>query len=117
MGSGFATPGPACPASALIMTYHAAPTYAGRRLRVADNRQAKHALLAGFVYAGAESMARVGGANRGAALAIAAGPWAAASFGKELRDRRVTGRFSVRDLVADAVGAVAWGAVLARTAK
>jgi hypothetical protein len=34
-----------------------------------------------------------------------------------VRDRRVTGHFSARDLVADALGAAAYAALLARTAR
>jgi uncharacterized protein YfiM (DUF2279 family) len=79
--------------------------------------KAKHALLAGFVYAVGFSAARLGGVARRPALAAAAGPVVVLSVGKEAHDRRRGGRFSARDLVADALGAAAYAALLARTTR
>jgi uncharacterized protein YfiM (DUF2279 family) len=79
--------------------------------------KARHALLAGFVYAVGFSGARLAGLDRRSALAVATGPVVVVSLGKEARDRRAGGRFSVRDLAADALGAAAYAALLARTAK
>lgn len=56
--------------------------------------------VAAFAYAGL----RLAGADGDAGLTIALPVAAAAGVGKELHDRRRGGRFSVRDLVADAVG-------------
>jgi hypothetical protein len=79
--------------------------------------KAQHALLSGatlaFSFAGLRSV----GMHRRPALVAAGLPTAAVGLGKELRDRRVTGRFSVRDLAADAVGAALYAALLARTVR
>jgi len=77
----------------------------------------QHFFVSGLAYAGSFAGARVAGADRRPALLIAIAPAAAIAVGKEIRDRRVTGRFSVRDLVADALGAGAYAALLARTAR
>jgi uncharacterized protein YfiM (DUF2279 family) len=53
-----------------------------------------------FAYAGL----RLAGADADTGLTIALPIAGAAGLGKELYDRRRGGRFSVRDLVADAVG-------------
>jgi uncharacterized protein YfiM (DUF2279 family) len=55
---------------------------------------------AAFAYAGV----RAAGADGDAALRLSIGAAAAAGVGKEVRDRRRGGIFSVRDLVADAFG-------------
>jgi uncharacterized protein YfiM (DUF2279 family) len=75
----------------------------------------QHFFVAGFVYAASFSVARLAGAERQPALAIAVAPTALVSVGKEVHDRRTGGRFSVKDLVADALGAAAYGALLAHT--
>lgn len=93
----------------------AAPRLAPDRWLGAD--KAQHFFVAGFTYAGSFALARLAGQERRSALVTAAAPTALISVGKELRDRRVTGRFSVRDLVADALGAAAYAALLARTAR
>jgi uncharacterized protein YfiM (DUF2279 family) len=77
----------------------------------------KHLVLAGFAESTAFAVARVGGMERRAALVTALTAAGGISIGKELVDRRRGGRASVRDLVWDAVGLVAYGAVLARTAR
>ena len=79
--------------------------------------KAKHFFMAGFTAAAGFSAARLAGLDRRPALGMAAGLAATTSMGKEVRDRRVTGRFSARDLVADALGAAAYAALLARTAR
>lgn len=79
--------------------------------------KAKHFFLAGFTYATSFAGARLAGLDRRPALAASAAPVVVVSIGKELRDRRATGRFSFKDLVADAAGAAAYAALLSRTAR
>ena len=77
----------------------------------------QHALLSGATLAFSFAGMRAAGIDRRPALVGAVVPTAIVAFGKEIRDRRVTGRFSVRDLLADAVGAGAYAAILARTVR
>ena len=77
----------------------------------------QHALLSGATLAFSFAGVRAAGLDRRPALVGAVVPTAIVAFGKEIRDRRVTGRFSVRDLLADAVGAGAYAAILARTVR
>ena len=77
--------------------------------------KAKHFLLAGFVQSVGFAAATRAGAGRASALAAAGAVTAAVSIGKEVRDRRVGGPFSTRDLVWDAAGAAASTALLVRT--
>lgn len=75
----------------------------------------KHFFLDGFTLATSVAAARAVGVERRPALVVGASVAALVGVGKEIRDRRVTGRFSPKDLLADALGAAAYGAVLART--
>jgi hypothetical protein len=77
----------------------------------------KHAFLAGFSTAAAFSAGRLARLDRRPALGVGIGVGAFVSLGKEVRDRRVTRRFSARDLAADALGITAYAALLARTAR
>jgi hypothetical protein len=77
----------------------------------------KHVFMAGLTTATAFSGGRLAGLDRGPALGVGIGVGALVSVGKEVRDRRVTRRFSVRDLAADALGITAYAALLARTAR
>jgi len=79
--------------------------------------KAKHFLLSGFMYAVGFAAARTAGAERRAALVAAGGPVIVLSVGKEIHDRRAGRRFSARDLVADALGAAAYAAILARSTR
>ena len=75
----------------------------------------KHFFLAGLTTATAFSAARLAGLDRRPALAVGASAAVLVSVGKEIHDRHV--RFSGRDLVADALGALAYGALVARTVR
>ena len=77
----------------------------------------KHLFMAGLTTATAFSGGRLAGLDRRPSLGVGTGVGALVSLGKEIRDRRVTGRFSVRDLAADALGIAAYAALLARTAR
>jgi hypothetical protein len=69
----------------------------------------RHAGMSFAITAYGFGAARAAGADRGAALYIALPVAAAAGIGKEVHDRGRGGVFSIRDLVADAVGvAAAW---------
>jgi len=60
---------------------------------------------------------RTSGLDHGAALAGASVATAAVGVGKELRDLRVKGEFSVRDLTWDAAGAGAMTFLLVKTQR
>jgi len=77
----------------------------------------KHALVSGGALAFGFAGLRTVGVDRRPALVGAALSTAAIAVGKEVRDRRVTGRFSARDLVADALGATVYATILARTVR
>jgi uncharacterized protein YfiM (DUF2279 family) len=79
--------------------------------------KAKHFFLSGFAYAVGFAGARLAGAERRAALVGVAGAVVALSVGTEVHDRRAGRRFSARDLVADALGAAAYAAILARSTR
>ena len=97
------------------------PADSARPVAVADRwlgaDKAKHFVVAGLVESAAFAAARGAGAERRPALAVALGVAGAVSVGKELADRRGRGSPSFRDLVWDAAGAVAYAALLARTAR
>ena len=77
----------------------------------------KHFLLAGFVqgfaYATARSLELRHGRAQAGALVVSIG----LSVEKERRDRRTSGRFSIRDLAWSVGGAAASAALLSRTAR
>ncbi len=77
----------------------------------------KHFFIAGFVESVAFAGLRAVGTNRGPALGGAVAAAGVASLGRELYDRRTKGRFSLPDLVWDALGAGAAFLVLAKTQK
>lgn len=77
----------------------------------------KHFLLAGFVESVAFAGLQAAGADRSTSLAGAGATVVVVSFGRELRDRRTSGLFSVGDLVWDALGAGAAMLVLARVQR
>jgi uncharacterized protein YfiM (DUF2279 family) len=77
----------------------------------------KHFFVSGAVYAFSFAGTRAAGLDRQPAMLVSIAPTALIGLGKEARDRRVTGRFSARDLVADALGAAVYAAILARTAR
>ena len=77
----------------------------------------QHLFMSAFVQSASYGTLRGTGLPHGAALGGATATTAAVGIGKELRDRRVTGLFSKRDLVWDAAGAGAMTVLLAKTAR
>ena len=77
----------------------------------------QHLFMSAFVQSASYGSLRGAGLSHGAALAGATATTATVGIGKELRDRRVTGVFSVRDLAWDAAGAGAMSLLLARIAR
>ena len=65
----------------------------------------KHFLMTAFIQSASFSVARAAGMPRSNAQVVAGVSSAAFGIGKEVRDRRIS-RFSVKDLVWDAAGAV-----------
>ena len=77
----------------------------------------KHFFSAAFVQSMGYSTLRAAGADHGLSLGGATAATAAVSLGKEVRDRRTKGVFSVRDLAWDAAGAGSATLVLERTTR
>ncbi|MEO8337191.1 MAG: hypothetical protein ABI664_19595 [bacterium] len=77
----------------------------------------KHFFTSAFVQSMSYGALRTSGLDHGAALAGASVTTAAVGVGKELRDLRVRGEFSVRDLTWDAAGAGAMTVLLVRTRR
>jgi putative lipoprotein len=72
----------------------------------------KHFFMAAFTQSVTYSALQLAGVRHEHALASAWAVTAAVSVGKEVHDRKVTGLFSVRDLVWDAAGAGAASALI-----
>jgi uncharacterized protein YfiM (DUF2279 family) len=77
----------------------------------------QHFFASAFVQSLAYGSLRGVGLSHGGALAGASVTTAVVGVGKELRDRRVKGEFSPRDLAWDAAGAGAMTLLLSRTAR
>jgi len=77
----------------------------------------QHFFTSAFVQSIGYGALRRAGADNGPALAGSSVLTAAAGVGKELRDRRVKGEFSVRDLAWDAAGAGSASVLLVRTTR
>lgn len=77
----------------------------------------QHFLSSAFVQSMSYGALRTTGLSHGAALAGASAATAVAGVGKEVRDQRTRGEFSVRDLVWDAAGAGAATVLLVRTQR
>jgi len=77
----------------------------------------QHFFASAFVQSLTYGGLRRAGVEQGAALAGASATTAAAGVGKELRDRRTKGEFSVRDLTWDIAGAGAATTLLVRTVR
>jgi putative lipoprotein len=77
----------------------------------------QHFFTSAFVQSLGYGALRRAGADNGAAIAGASGVTAAVGVGKELRDRRVRGDFSARDLLWDAAGAGSATVLLVRTIR
>jgi putative lipoprotein len=77
----------------------------------------QHFFTSAFVQSIGYGALRRAGAENGPALAGASALTAVVGVGKELRDRRVKGEFSVRDLAWDAAGAGSASVLLVRTTR
>ena len=99
----------------LVFSLHGAPARPADGWFGQDKLQ--HLFMSAFVQSASYGSLRGVGLSHGAALGGATATTAAVGVGKELRDRRVTGVFSVRDLAWDAAGAGAMTLMLARTAR
>jgi uncharacterized protein YfiM (DUF2279 family) len=77
----------------------------------------QHFFTSAFVQSMSYGALRTSGLEHGAALAGASATTAAVGVGKEVRDLRVRGEFSVRDLAWDAAGAGAATVLLVRTRR
>ena len=77
----------------------------------------QHFFTSAFVQSIGYGALRRAGVDNGPAIAGASAVTAVAGVGKELRDRRVRGEFSVRDLVWDAAGAGSASVLLVRTTR
>ena len=92
-----------------------APEHTGDRWFGPDKLQ--HFFTSAFVQSVGYGALRRAGAENGPAIAGASALTAVAGVGKEWRDRRVKGEFSVRDLVWDAAGAGSASVLLVRTTR
>lgn len=102
----------------LVFTLHAGRTREGAPADAWLGRdKAQHFFISAFVQSLGYGTLRGAGVSHGAALVGASAATAAVGVGKELRDRRVTGLFSVRDLTWDAAGAGAMTLLLSHTAR
>ena len=100
----------------LVFSLHGAPASAPADGWFGQDK-ARHFFLSAFVQSVGYGSLRGAGVPHCEALAGASAATAAVGVGKELRDRRVTGTFSARDLVWDAAGAGSMTLLLARTAR
>lgn len=79
--------------------------------------KAQHFFMSAFLQSLGYGSLRGAGLSHGAALAGASVATAAIGVGKEVRDGRVKGEFSLRDLTWDAAGAGSMTVLLAHTAR
>lgn len=77
----------------------------------------QHFFTSAFVQSLGYGALRRAGAENGPAIAGASAVTAVVGVGKEVRDRRVRGEFSTRDLVWDAAGAGSASVLLVRTIR
>ena len=101
----------------LVFSLHAPPTpaHSGDAWLTRDKLQ--HFFLSAFAQSLGYGALRGAGASHGVSLAGASVATAALGVGKELRDRRVKGELSFRDLTWDAAGAGSMTLLLAHTAR
>jgi uncharacterized protein YfiM (DUF2279 family) len=99
----------------LWLVFSLNPTAPPDRWFAGDKLQ--HFFTSAFVQSMSYGALRTSGLGHGAALAGASVTTAAVGVGKELRDQRLRGEFSVRDLTWDAAGAGAATVLLVRTQR
>jgi putative lipoprotein len=100
----------------LVFSLHGGPGLATADGWLSQDK-AQHFFMSAFVQSIAYGSLRGTGMSHGSALAGASVTTAAVGVGKEVRDRRVTGLFSPRDLAWDVAGAGAMTLLLTRTAR
>ena len=100
----------------LVVSLHSAPLASPGDSWFGQDKT-RHFFLSAFVQSATYGSLRGTGLSHGSALAGASLTTAATGVGKELRDRRVGGTFSTRDLVWDAAGAATMTLLLRRTAR
>lgn len=98
----------------LVFTLGTAPAATDRWV---GGDKLQHFFTSAFVQSMSYGSLRAAGAGHAAALAGASVTSIAVGVGKELRDGRVKGEFSRRDLVWDAAGAASASVLLARTRR
>jgi uncharacterized protein YfiM (DUF2279 family) len=102
----------------LVFSLHGGPAVPAHGADVWTSRdKLQHFFLSAFAQSVGYGALRGAGASHGAALAGASVATATLGVGKELRDRRVKGEFSFRDLTWDAAGAGSMTLLLAHTAR
>jgi uncharacterized protein YfiM (DUF2279 family) len=102
----------------LALSLHAPPREEhGGGDRWFSSDKVKHFLVAAFVQNVTYGTARAAGADHRSSLVGASFATALVSVGKEVRDERSGGHFSVRDLTWDAAGAAAATVLLDRTVR
>jgi putative lipoprotein len=102
----------------LVFSLHGAPNTPGRPADAWLTRdKAQHFFLSAFAQSLGYGALRGAGVPHGTALAGASVATASLGVGKELRDRRVKGEFSLRDLTWDVAGAGSMTLLLTHTAR
>lgn len=101
----------------LIFSLHGGPVAPGPADGWFTRDKAQHFFMSAFVQSLGYGSLRATGLSHGAALAGASMTTAAIGVGKEVRDGRVKGEFSLRDLAWDAAGAGSMTVLLAHTAR
>ena len=99
----------------LVFTLGRAPEHSRDAWFGPDKLQ--HFFTSAFVQSFTYGALRRAGMEQGGAIAGATATSAAVGVGKELRDQRIKGEFSVRDLSWDAAGAGAATLLLVRTVR
>jgi uncharacterized protein YfiM (DUF2279 family) len=101
----------------LVFSLNAGPVRGSTADSWVSRDKLQHFFLSAFVQSAGYGALRGAGLSHGASLGGATAVTAAIGVGKELRDRRVTGLFSVRDLAWDAAGAGSMSLLLSHTAR
>lgn len=101
----------------LVFSLHAGPAPAPSADAWLSRDKLQHFFLSAMTQSLGYGALRGAGMSHGGALAGASVATATVGVGKELRDHRVKGEFSVRDLGWDAAGAGSMTLLLAHTAR